>query len=102
MKRVTSQCSVTLTRKDTHFEEWAFFDSKSGLVLGFNLGPKKGPQIETLPCLSRGTGPVSGTVLEPVLGPQTCVELAAKFWPESGPVSHSQKIIFCDFGHRGA
>ena len=44
MKRVTSQCSVTLTREGTHFEEWArFFDSKSGLVLGFNLGPKKGP-----------------------------------------------------------
>ena len=45
----------------------AFFDSKSGLVLGFNLGPKKGPQIETLPCVSRARGPVSDTVLGPVL-----------------------------------
>ena len=80
----------------------AFFDSKSGLVLGFNLGPKKGAQIETLPCLSRGRGPVSGTVLGPALGPQTCVELAQNFGQNLGPVSHSQKIIFVTLEHRGA
>ena len=34
----------------------------------------------------------------PVLGPQTCVELAQNLCQNLGPVSHSQKIIFCDFG----
>ena len=66
--------------------------AKSGLVLGFNLGPKKNPQIEILPYLSRRRGPVSGIVFwDPVLGSQTCVELAQIL---ASPVSHSQKIIF--------
>ena len=102
MKRVTSQCSVTLTREGTYFEEWAFFDSKSGLVLGFNLAPKRAPKLR--PCLvSQEEGvqfraPFWGSVL----GPQTCVELTQNFDQNLGPVSHSQKIIFVTLEHRGA
>ena len=76
----------------------AFFDSKSGLVLGFNLGPKKGPQIETLPYLSRGRGPVSGTVLGPCFGSANLCRAGPKFWPESGPCFTLSENHFCDFG----
>ena len=98
MKRVTSQCSVTLTRRHTFRGMGAFFDSKSGLVLGFNLGPKKGPQIETLPYLSRGRGPVSGTVLGPNFGSANLCRAGPKFWPESGPCFTLSENHFCDFG----
>ena len=41
-ERVTSQCSV-LSREKAFREMGALFDSKSGLVLGFNLGSEKTP-----------------------------------------------------------
>ena len=54
--------------------------------------------METLPYLSKGRGPVSGTVLGPCFGSANLCRAGPNFGQNLDPVSNSQKSIFCDFG----